>query len=156
MASTRLALGSEAGGRLAARIFAPTSPDTLLRLVSGRRSTKVVLAPCVLGIDDWVLMYVENWSGPLRLDTQGSELSHMRDQLAFKLVGWAVAKRLVQALGVVDLLDEPRQTLRDILECLVATDVDVLDLQRLRETLCLGIVVRATDRTYCVAQPGLG
>ncbi len=53
----------------------------------------------------------------------------MRDQLAFKLVGWAVAKRRVQALGVVNVLDEPRQTLRDILERLIATDVDVLDLQ---------------------------
>jgi len=55
----------------------------------------------------------------------------MQDQLAFKLVGWANAKRPAQALGVVDLLDEPRQALCDILKRLAATDVDVLGLRRL-------------------------
>jgi transposase len=42
-----LALGGEAGARLAARIAAPTSPDTLLRLA------EEVPVPSVLGIDDW-------------------------------------------------------------------------------------------------------
>jgi transposase len=48
-----LALGGEAGARLAARISAPTSPDTLLRLASARRPTEMVPVPRVLGIDDW-------------------------------------------------------------------------------------------------------
>jgi transposase len=48
-----LALGGEAGARLAARIAAPTSPDTLLRLASACRSTEIVPVPRVLGIDDW-------------------------------------------------------------------------------------------------------
>lgn len=48
-----LALGGEAGARLAVRIFVPTSPDTLLRLASARRTTSIVLTPRVLGIDDW-------------------------------------------------------------------------------------------------------
>ena len=46
-----LALGGEAGARLAARISAPTSPDTLLRLTSVRRPATPT--PRVLGIDDW-------------------------------------------------------------------------------------------------------
>ena len=48
-----LALGGEAGARLAVRIAAPTSPDTVLRLASARRSTGIASPPRVLGIDDW-------------------------------------------------------------------------------------------------------
>jgi transposase len=48
-----LALGGEAGARLAARIAVPTSPDTLLRLASARPSPDTVATPRVLGIDDW-------------------------------------------------------------------------------------------------------
>lgn len=48
-----LALGGEAGARLAIRISAPTSPDTLLRLASACRSTRAMPTPRVLGIDDW-------------------------------------------------------------------------------------------------------
>jgi transposase len=38
---------------MAARISAPTSPDTLLRLASTRRLTEIAPVPRVLGIDDW-------------------------------------------------------------------------------------------------------
>ena len=48
-----LALGGEAGTRLAIRISAPTSPDTLLRLAMARRSADVMPTPRVLGVDDW-------------------------------------------------------------------------------------------------------
>jgi transposase len=48
-----LALGGEAGARLAARIAVPTSPDTLLRLASARPNPETVATPRVLGIDDW-------------------------------------------------------------------------------------------------------
>ena len=48
-----LALGGEAGARLAAQISAPTSPDTLLRLASARRPSEIAPTPRVLGIDDW-------------------------------------------------------------------------------------------------------
>jgi transposase len=48
-----LALGGEAGARLATRIAVPTSPDTLLRLASATHSTGSVAAPRVLGVDDW-------------------------------------------------------------------------------------------------------
>jgi hypothetical protein len=48
-----LALGGEAGARLAVRLGLPVSPDTLLRLVRGRASAQADRAPWVLGIDDW-------------------------------------------------------------------------------------------------------
>jgi hypothetical protein len=38
---------------LASRISAAVSPDTLLRLASGRRTTDVTPTPRVLGVDDW-------------------------------------------------------------------------------------------------------
>ena len=48
-----LALGGEAGARLASRMSTPVSPDTLLRLASGRRVADMSPTPRVLGIDDW-------------------------------------------------------------------------------------------------------
>ena len=48
-----LALGGEAGARLATRISAPTSPDTLLRLAVACHPLQRPPAPRVLGIDDW-------------------------------------------------------------------------------------------------------
>ena len=49
-----LALGGEAGARMATRIAVPTSPDTLLRLTSTAQSIGPVAAPPrVLGVDDW-------------------------------------------------------------------------------------------------------
>ena len=48
-----LALGGEAGARLATRIAVPTSPDTLLRLTTAAQSIGPVAAPRVLGVDDW-------------------------------------------------------------------------------------------------------
>ena len=49
-----LALGGEAGAKLAARIAIPISPDTLLRLASTCLSVRTLPpTPRVLGIDDW-------------------------------------------------------------------------------------------------------
>jgi len=49
-----LALGGAAGTRLAQRLAMPTSPDTLLRLVSSTRPTVIPPAAVrVLGVDDW-------------------------------------------------------------------------------------------------------
>lgn len=49
-----LALGGEAGARLAEHLLMPTSPDTLLRMVCrpGSRTTPRPM-PRVLGVDDW-------------------------------------------------------------------------------------------------------
>lgn len=46
-----LALGGEAGARLAARLHLPTSPDTLLRRIR-RLSLPMPSAPTMVGIDD--------------------------------------------------------------------------------------------------------
>jgi transposase len=51
-----LALGGEAGSRLATRLAIPTSPDTLLRLALARsrdRPDSSPPTPRVLGVDDW-------------------------------------------------------------------------------------------------------
>jgi transposase len=48
-----LALGGEAGARLAERLSLPVSAATLLRLVRGRRGGQSRKAPRVLGVDDW-------------------------------------------------------------------------------------------------------
>jgi len=47
-----LAAGGEAGARLAQRLAMPTSPDTLLRLVS-KPPAPVLTTPKVLGVDEW-------------------------------------------------------------------------------------------------------
>jgi transposase len=49
-----LALGGEAGARLAAKLGMPISPDTLLRCVRGVPGTEVP-TPTVLGVDDWAI-----------------------------------------------------------------------------------------------------
>lgn len=49
-----LALGGEAGSRLAGRLSMPTSPDTLLRRVKQPRG-EAPPAPRVVGVDDWAL-----------------------------------------------------------------------------------------------------
>ena len=49
-----LALGGQAGARLAGRLAIPTSPDTLLRLALAHSSGETARpTPRVLGIDDW-------------------------------------------------------------------------------------------------------
>ena len=49
-----LALGGEAGARLAMRLSLPTSPDTLLRSVTAPVSGGTPpRTPRVLGVDDW-------------------------------------------------------------------------------------------------------
>ena len=47
-----LALGGEAGARIATRLTMPASPDTLLRLVHGAKAP-LPPAPRVLAVDDW-------------------------------------------------------------------------------------------------------
>jgi hypothetical protein len=49
-----LALGGEAGARLAAKLGMPVSPDTLLRCVRGLPEAELPV-PTVLGVDDWAI-----------------------------------------------------------------------------------------------------
>ena len=66
-----LALGGEVGARLAARISAPTSPDTLLRLASACSPTGVVAVPRILGIDDWAELAKVPAAQPLESQRRG-------------------------------------------------------------------------------------
>jgi transposase len=49
-----LALGGEAGARLAAKLGMPVSPDTLLRLIRSAPE-RALPTPTVLGVDDWAI-----------------------------------------------------------------------------------------------------
>lgn len=49
-----LALGGEAGARLAAKHGMPVSPDTLLRLIRSAPERELP-TPTVLGVDDWAI-----------------------------------------------------------------------------------------------------
>jgi hypothetical protein len=48
-----LALGGQAGARLAERLGLPVSPDTLLRLVRRKANQCASETVRVLGVDDW-------------------------------------------------------------------------------------------------------
>lgn len=83
------------------------------------------------------------------------EPSRLLGDLSFELCGWAISERRVKATAVEDLFDEPRQPSGDVLERVVACQVDLLDLQRLHEPLGLGVVVRIGRRAHRAHRPAL-
>jgi transposase len=93
-----LALGGEAGARLAGRLGMSTSPDTLLRLV---RQTPVEPGPPVhiLGVDDWAWQRGQRY-GTLLVDLeQRQPVDLLPDRSAEALAQWLTAHPGIQVIS---------------------------------------------------------
>src|SRR5450631_4950118 len=61
---------------------------------------------------------------------------------------WSIAERGVQALLVVDLLDEGADAARGFMVIAIEPAIDLLGLERLHEALGLGVVVGIADPAH--------
>jgi transposase len=82
-----LALGGEAGSRLAKQLAMPTSPDTLLRRVK-QYPSETVPNPRIIGIDDWAWRKGQRY-GTILIDLErGSVLDLLPDRKGQTLQAW--------------------------------------------------------------------
>lgn len=128
-----LALGGEAGARLADRLAMPTSADTLLRLVR-RTPACAEAAPRVLGVDDFALRRGQRY-GTLLIDHErGRPVDLLPDREPRNLIEW------LQRHPAIELITRDRsQTYLDALTAGAPQAQQVADrfhlLNNLREAL---------------------
>ena len=83
-----LALGGEAGARLAARLSIPVSADTLLRLAAASTSKPSLPTPRVLAVDDWAWRRGHRY-GTILVDLERNRVvDHPADRQAETLAAW--------------------------------------------------------------------
>ena len=75
-----LALGGEAGARLAGRLSMPVSADTLLRMAAKSTWKSSLLAPRVLAVDDWTKLAKVPAAKPLECQRRASVVATVTEQ----------------------------------------------------------------------------
>src|SRR5450755_129153 len=86
--------------------------------------------------------------GPSGRTGSGHWIDRLPVVLLLKLYRADIAESGMEPSGIVDAVDELGKIFDDVGECLERHWIDALDLQRLHEAFCLGVVVRISSPTH--------
>jgi transposase len=91
-------LGGEAGAKLTRRLGMPTSPDTLLRMISTNPETEAA-CPRVLGVDDWAIRKSHSY-GTILVDLERRKvIDLLPDRKPETLAKWLTAHPEVEIIS---------------------------------------------------------